>query len=113
LNINTHVPVPAFYKVPGELVTHECWWINDQMTFIGAHNKDGDREEGHVKILDIKTGEIRIIGTGAWWDEGTAFQISKVNWWHASGSADGKWIAADNWHGIVALISVKIIKQYL
>jgi len=111
MNVNTRVPTPAFYQVPGELATHECWWVNDQMTFVGGHQHIDDRDEGHVKVLDLKTGDIRIIGAGAWWDEGTAFQLSKVNWWHAAGSPDGKWVAADNWHGIVALFNAKTTEK--
>ena len=81
--------MPAFYLVPGELVTHECWWVNDQITFIGGHRK----EEGHVKVLDLKTNEIRIVGAGAWLENIEARDLAKVNWWHASGSPDGRWVA--------------------
>ncbi len=111
LNVHTRVPVPAFYQVPGEIVTHECWWVNDQMTFIGGHHHDGDREEGNVKVFDLKTGEIRIVGAGAWLDDATAGQLSRVNWWHACGSPDGKWVAADNWHGTVALFNAKTTQK--
>ena len=99
VNINTKVPVPAFYQVPGELVTHECWWVNDQITFIGGHRK----EEGHVKVLDLKTNEIRIVGAGAWLENVEAKELAKVNWWHAAGSPDGRWVVADNWHGVIAI----------
>ncbi|MBN1347803.1 hypothetical protein JXJ21_00180 [candidate division KSB1 bacterium] len=111
LNVNTAIPIPAFYQVPGELATHECWWVNDQLTFLGGHHRSESREEGHVKVLDLKTGDIRIIGAGAWWEEGTGYQIAQVNWWHASGSPDGKWVAADNWHGIVALFNAKTTEK--
>jgi hypothetical protein len=111
LNIHTGIPIPAFYQEPGELATHECWWVNDQITFVGGHHHEGDREDGHVKVLDLKTGEIRIIGAGAWWDEGTPFQLAQVNWWHASGSPDGKWVAADNWHGILALFNARTTEK--
>lgn len=102
-NVTTRTALPVFYQKPGELVTHECWWVNDQITFIGGHKV----EEAHVKVLDVKTGEIRIIGAGAWWEKATAEEISKVNWWHAAGSPDGSWIAADNWHGIIALFNAQ------
>jgi len=111
MNIHTRVPVPAFHQVPGELATHECWWVNDQMTFVGGHHHEGNREEGNVKVLDLKTGDIRIIGAGAWLEDATAFQLSQVNWWHASGSPDGKWVAADNWHGVVALFNAKTTEK--
>jgi oligogalacturonide lyase len=103
VNINTKTPVPAFYQVPGELVTHECWWVNDQITFIGGHRK----EEGHVKVLDLKTNEIRVIGAGAWIENVEARELSKVNWWHAAGSPDGRWVLADNWHGVLAIFDAK------
>ncbi len=111
LNINTHVPVPAFEQVPGELVTHECWWVNDQITFIGSFNSDDSSEDGHVKVLDLKTGEIRVIGPGSWWEGGTPSEIARENWWHASGSPDGKWVVADNWHGIVALFNARTTER--
>ncbi len=111
LNVNSGVLAPAFYQVPGELVTHECWWVNDQMTFLGGHHHVGDCEEGHVKVFDRKTGVIRIIGAGAWLDDITGRQLARVNWWHASGSPDGKWIAADNWHGIVVLFNARTTEK--
>jgi len=111
VNIDTGIPVPAFYQVPGELVTHECWWVNDQMTFLGGHHRVGNREEGSVKVYDFKTGDIRIIGAGAWLEDATAQQLSQVNWWHACGSPDGKWVVADNWHGIVALFNAKTTEK--
>jgi len=111
MNVNTRVPLPAFYQVPGEIVTHECWWVHDQMTFVGGHHHEGNREEGNVKVFDLKTGEIRIIGAGAWMEDATAYQLSQVNWWHASGSPDGKWVAADNWHGIIALFNAKTTEK--
>jgi len=109
VNINTKTFVPAFFQQPGELVTHECWWFNDQITFIGGHRP----EEAHVKALNILTGEIRIIGAGAWWEGGTPVDLSKVNWWHQSGSPDGRWIAADNWHGIIAIFNAKTTEMHI
>jgi oligogalacturonide lyase len=103
VNIDIGTPLPAFFQKPGELATHECWWVNDQMTFIGGHRP----EEAHVKVLDLKTNEIRIVGAGAWWEGGSNEEVSKVNWWHAAGSPDGKWVVADNWHGIISLFNAK------
>ncbi len=111
VNTGTGIPVPAFYQVPGELATHECWWVNDQITFLGGHHSQGDREEGHVKVLDFKTGEIRVIGPGAWLEEATGSQLARVNWWHAAGSPDGKWVVADNWHGVVALFHARTTEK--
>jgi len=88
---------------PGELVTHEDWWVNDQMTFCGGYRN----EESHVKIVNIHTQVTRVIGAGSWWPECTPFELSKYNWWHASGSRDGRWVAADNWHGHIAIIDAR------
>jgi hypothetical protein len=85
---------------PGELVTHEDWWINDQMTFCGGYRP----EQSHVKIIELSTQKTRILGGGAWLPGKSPFELSQFNWWHASGSMDGKWIAADNWHGHIAII---------
>ena len=107
VNVNTKTPVPAFFQVPGELATHECWWVNDQITFIGGFKP----EQAHIKVLNITTGEIRIIGAGAWWEGAEAAKISQYNWWHGSGSPDGKWVATDNWHGIISIFNAKTTEQ--
>ncbi|MCC5930954.1 MAG: PD40 domain-containing protein [Cyclobacteriaceae bacterium] len=109
LDIEQKVPLPAFYQVPGELVTHECWWVNDRITFIGGHRP----EEGHVKTFDLKTGEIVIKGAGAWMPDQEPQVISRYNWWHAAGSPDGKWIAADNWHGVIAIFDAKSTRMHI
>lgn len=111
VNVGTRHPVPAFWQVPGELATHECWWVNDTLTFIGGFRRDGDREEGAVKVLDFKTGEIRVIGPGAWVEGVPGRELSQANWWHAAGSPDGRWVAADNWHGTVALFDARTTER--
>jgi hypothetical protein len=88
---------------PGELVTHEDWWIDDQLTFCGGYEK----EESHVKLVSIHDQKTRIIGAGAWWEGGTPFELSQYNWWHASGAREGKWVATDNWHGHIAVIDMR------
>ena len=87
----------------GELVTHEDWWVDDQLTFCGGYRT----EESHVKLINIHDQRTRIIGAGAWWDGGTPAELSKYNWWHASGARDGKWVAADNWHGRIGIIDMR------
>ncbi len=109
LNLQTKTPVPAFYQQPGELVTHECWWVNDQITFINGFRKD----EGNVSVLDIKTGERRIIGAGAWMAGVEAEQLAKYNWWHQSGSPDGRWLVSDNWHGIIAVFNANTTQKHI
>ena len=87
----------------GELVTHEDWWVDDQLTFCGGYEK----EESHVKLVSIHDQKTRIIGAGAWWENGTPFELSQYNWWHASGARDGNWVATDNWHGHIAVIDMR------
>ncbi len=95
-------PRAVYKEVKDELVTHECWWVNDQLTFCGGlHPKP--TEDSHVKVLNVATGEVRIIGAGSWWPNATPEQISKRNWWHAAGDEQGRWVAADNWHGDIVL----------
>lgn len=47
-----------------------------------------------MKISDFQTGEVRILGSWAWVDGVSAHQLSAANWWHASGSPDGRWVVA-------------------
>ena len=103
------VPRPVYLQVQDELVTHESWWGNDQILFCGApaalkHSDDPQRREmSHVNILNLATGEVRILGAGAWWPGATDAEIWRRNWWHCAGSSDGRWVVADNPHGDLAL----------
>jgi len=102
VDIRDGVPRNPYREQPGELVTHESWWVNDQIIFCGGtHPKP--TEDAHVKALDIRTGQVRIVGAGAWWPGGTDTEIARVNWWHSDGSDDGRWIVADNWYGDIML----------
>jgi len=98
---------------PGELVTHECWWVNNLVTFCGGFEKDGFKVESHLKIVDINTQEVRIIGAGSYWPQGNDNQVAELNWWHASGDPYGRWIAADNWHGGIAIFDAKTTEKHL
>ena len=88
------------FQEPLESVTHEDWWVNDQLTFCSGYRDN----QYHVKVIDIHNQDARILGAGSWWNEATAKELAEYNWWHASGSRDGKWVAADNWHGHIAII---------
>jgi hypothetical protein len=111
-------PRDIHHQVQGETVTHECWWVGDTLTYCGGY------VEGlsHVNVIDAYTGEVRIVGGGCWWPEAgkeatqplwtTTDQkrsksdladLARLNWWHASGHESGRWVAADNWHGTIAL----------
>lgn len=95
-----------------ELVTHESWWVEDQIIFCGG-TESKPTENSHVKLLDTRTGQIRIIGAGSWWAGGTPEEVSKYNWWHADGSEDGRWVVADNWHGDIVLFEGKTTRPRL
>ncbi len=102
-------PRAIYHQVPGELVTHEHWWVNNQILFCGGH-RDG---ESHVKVINPFTGEVRIIGAGAWWEGGTPAQYAKVNWWHPAGDENGRWVAADNWHGDIVLFDARTTRMHV
>jgi len=95
-------PRSAYAQLNDELVTHENWWVNGLMLFTGGLHPE-PTEDSHVKTIDPKTGEVRVIGAGAWWPNGEDEQIAKQNHWHAAGSPDGRWVASDNWHGDITL----------
>ena len=104
--VDTRKPGKAFkvhLQESKELVTHEDWWVNDQLTFCGGYRP----EESDVKIVNIHDQKTRIIGAGAWWEGGKPSEIAKYNWWHASGARDGNWVAADNWHGYIGVIDMR------
>ena len=106
-NVRTHVTWPLHWQAPGELNTHECWWVGDQITFCGGYKKGWSP----VRVLDLHTGLIRVIGEGAYWENATPAELAKVNWWHASGDYQGRWVAADNWHGIIALFDARTAQR--
>ncbi len=96
----------AYAQLENELVTHESWWVNGQMIFTGGLHPE-PTEDSHVKLLNPETGEVRVVGVGAWWPSGEDEAIAKQNHWHASGSPDGRWIASDNWHGDITLFEAE------
>ncbi len=107
------VPRPAYSAVEGELVTHEVWWVNDQILFCGAPRAFGfetdslSGEYSHVKVLDPRTGIVRIVGAGSWMPSVSARDLWTRNWGHCAGSDDGNWVVADNFHGVIALFGGK------
>jgi hypothetical protein len=102
-----HAP---YYQRPGELFTHESWWIDDQILYCGAPqaiNLPGDtqtnQDMAHVNVLDTKTGVVRILGAGSWWSDEVVMQTWRRNWWHCAGSDDGRWVVGDTMFGELAL----------
>ena len=112
VDIREGVPRNVYLAEEGELVTHESWWVNDQLLFCGGKSPT-PAELSHVKVLNIYSGEVRIVGAGAWWPEATPAEAARLNWWHAAGSADGRWVAADNWHGDIMLFEGKTTRPHL
>jgi len=106
-DLSDREPWPIYPQELGELVTHECWWVRDQITFCSGQRSNGDAEESHVKVYDPRIDRTYIIGAGSWWEGCTPEAAAKVNYWHAAGSPDGRFVAGDNWHGIVALFNAK------
>jgi len=112
VDLRDRKPWCPYVQQKDELVTHESWWVNDELVFCGGiHPKPS--EDSHVKALDMHNGTVRIIGAGSWWPEGTPPEIAKRNWWHAAGSPDGRWMAADNWHGDIMLFDRKTSRPHL
>lgn len=112
VDIRDGIPKNVYTAWPGELVTHESWWVNDQILFCGSIHPY-PTEDAHVKVLNIATGEVRIIGAGAWWPQAKPIELAKYNWWHSDGSDDGRWVAADNWHGDIMLWEAKTTRPRL
>jgi hypothetical protein len=106
------VPRNVYRAESGELVTHESWWVNDQILFCGGKSPTS-AVLSHVKVLDIYSGVVRIAGAGAWWPGASPSEAARLNWWHAAGSADGHWVAADNWHGDIMLFEGKTTRPHL
>jgi len=100
-------PRKLYHQLEGELVTHEQFWVNNQVVFCSGEAFEGDAAQAHVKVVDINTGVARILCAGAWWQgaETEAEAAAKVNWWHCSGAPNGRYVAADNWHGDIAIAS--------
>ncbi|MFH1742314.1 MAG: hypothetical protein ABIH23_25195 [bacterium] len=112
VDIRDGKPRNIYPQVADELVTHEHWWVDDQMVFCGGlHPKP--TEDAHVKVINIYTGVVRILGAGAWWPGATDEEIAKLNFWHCSGSDDGRWVAADNWYGDITLFEGKTTRPHI
>ncbi len=106
VDIRDRKPWCPYHQQKDEMVTHESWWLNDELIFCGGtHPKP--TEDSHLKAIDLRAGTVRIIGEGSWWPGASSAEIAKRNWWHASGSPDGRWMAGDNWHGDIMLFDGK------
>jgi hypothetical protein len=110
VDIREGKPWAPYHQWPGEMVTHEIWWVNDTLLFCGGtHPKP--TEDAHVKVLDVHSGSVQIVGAGAWWEGAQPIDIAKENWWHPAGSEDGRWIVADNWHGDLGLFEGRTTRK--
>ena len=99
-------------QVAGEFATHHCWWLGDTITFTGGFHPQ-PTEDADVKVMDIHTGEVRIVGKGSWWPGATPAELARQNWWHACGSEQGRWLVADNWHGDIGIFHARTTRTYI
>jgi len=114
VDVRDPVPQNIYEALEGELVTHVVWWVDDQMIFCGDVQTDTSiGDASHVKAIDVHSGVVRVLGAGSWWPAGPRSEIARRNWWHASGSDDGRWIVADNWHGDLVLFEGKNTRPHL
>ena len=112
VDTRTHTARAVYKEWPGELVTHEHWWVDDQLVFCGGL-RPRPTENPHVKVVNVHTGVVRIIGPGSWWPEATPAEVAKRTYWHCAGSDDGRWVAADNWHGDITLFEGRTTRPQL
>ncbi|MBI2433279.1 MAG: hypothetical protein HYV26_10440 [Candidatus Hydrogenedentes bacterium] len=105
VSIDKPEPWKLYRQLEGELVTHEHFWTEDRVVFCTGIPRAGYAEESHVKVIDINTGIARIICPGSWWPGGSPEEVAKLNWWHCAGAPNGRFVAADNWHGVIAITS--------
>jgi hypothetical protein len=103
----------VYRAIEGELVTHAIWWVNNSIIFTGATALPTGKDWSHVKVLDVESGDVRIIGAGSWWPDATEEEMSRLNWWHPSGSDNGHWVVSDNWHGDIMLFEGRSSRQHL
>ncbi|MBI2423419.1 MAG: hypothetical protein HYV27_11380 [Candidatus Hydrogenedentes bacterium] len=94
-----------------EFATHHCWWVDGAITFCGGFHLEPNLESD-VKVMDFRTGTVRIVGRGSWWPGAAPAELARVNWWHAAGHESGRWIAADNWHGDIGIFHGKTTRTY-
>lgn len=99
-------------QVKGEFCTHHCWWRGSLITFCGGFHPQ-PLEDADVKTLDIRTGEVRIVGRGNWWPGARSIDLARANWWHSAGDENGRWIAADNWHGDIGIFHAATTRTYI
>ncbi|HQE60683.1 MAG TPA: T9SS type A sorting domain-containing protein [Candidatus Latescibacteria bacterium] len=112
---NVYVQVPSM----GEWVTHESWWVNDQILWCGApwpagYELDPQRGEyHHVNVLDLHSGISRIVAAGSWLPAQENSERWKRNFHHACGDEDGRWIVADSFSGVLTLTEGKTTRTRL
>ena len=110
-DITTKETIFTHKKVESEFATHHCWWVGDTITFCGGFHPQ-PTEDADVKVIDIHTGETRIIGKGSWWPGAKPEELAHLNWWHSCGHEAGRWVAADNWHGDIGIFHAKTTRTY-
>ncbi len=121
VNPEERIPRNVYLQMPGmgEWVTHESWWVNDQILFCGStwplgYEKDPQRGEyHHVNVVDIHTGIARIAAAGSWLPGQENAELWRRSFHHASGDEDGRWIVADSFSGVLTLTEGKTTRTRL
>ena len=70
-------------------------------------------EDSHVKVVNLRTGEVRLLAAGAWHPGIIDDDAAKSNYWHCSGADNGRWVAADNWYGDITIIDTKTVRPHV
>lgn len=82
------------------------------ITFCGGWHPQPE-EDADVKVPDNRDGTVRILGRGSWWPDASSAQLARWIWWHAAGHENGRWVAADNWHGDIGIFHGKTTRTYI
>jgi hypothetical protein len=112
VDARTRARVFEHRQVAGEFATHHCWWRDYTITFCGGWHPQ-PKEDADVKVLDIRDGTVRILGKGSWWPQASSAELARWNWWHSAGHENGRWVAADNWHGDIGIFHGKTTRTYI
>jgi len=94
-----------------------CYIKNTACTFFLVLMISPSFPAGKKWICEVLPSERKVeidqdSGAGGWLPGVEASPLSAINWWHASGSPDGRWVAADNWHGIIALFDAQTTRMH-
>lgn len=61
----------------------------------------------HSRLRHFET----IVGAGSWWPDAKEAELARRCRWHTSGSPDGRWVAADNFHGDIVILEDRTTEE--